>query len=384
MRYDRTLSYRPIPLFLIFLFSFLPSSCIDPVAPEFEYREGLLFIEGFASTVPGASFVVVNESSIEFGVYAVNFLAGASVNFENVDTGTVVALNEVVGAYQPPSNFSAAAGENWKLNITLADGRTYESTPEEVLEAVPIDKIEVTYDPELAFRELDGGKFVPGHALTVNFQEPADPDNYYYWTYRTYENLDFCEKCTEGVFRNNQCQSYPIGGRGRRYFDYTCDVECWKIRFPESISILDDKFSNGKSIADLPIGDILLYTKENMVVEVQQYSLTPAAYDYYKVLKDIVDNNSGLNAPPPAALIGNLTNTSDPDEFVFGRFTAAATSVATLFIDRSAIQEPQLDPRDPIVQEAFGDPLPDPITTIAPCSETKFRTAITPPGWIEQ
>ena len=63
MRYNRKLSYRPIPFFLIFLFSFLPSSCIDPVSPEFEYREGLLFIEGFASTVPGASFVVINESS---------------------------------------------------------------------------------------------------------------------------------------------------------------------------------------------------------------------------------------------------------------------------------------------------------------------------------
>ncbi len=384
MRNVRLFIYRPIPFSLICSLLFLPSACIDPVEPEFEYREGLLFIEGFASTVPGTSFVLINESSTEFGVYAVNFVTGASVNFENTDTGAMVALNEVVGAYQTPFDFFASPGENWKLNITLADGRTYESTPELVLDAVPIDNIEVDYDPELAFREMDGGKFVPGHSVSVSFQDPADRANYYYWTYRTYENLDFCEKCREGVFRDDECRSFPIDGRGRRYFDYTCDVECWKIRFPESISILDDKFSNGKNISKLPIGDILLYTKENMVVEVQQFSLTPAAYDYYKVLKDIIDNSSGLNAPPPAALIGNLTNRNNADEFVFGRFTAAATSVASIFIDRSAIEDPELEAREPIVQEAFGDPLPPPITTIAPCSETKFRTAITPPGWIEQ
>ena len=55
-----------------------------------------------------------------------------------------------------------------------------------------------------------------------------------------------------------------------------------------------------------------------MVVVAQQWNLTPEAHEYYKVLKDILDNNSGLNAPPPAALIGNLFNPEDTEDFIFG------------------------------------------------------------------
>jgi hypothetical protein len=253
------------------------------------------------------------------------------------------------------------------------------------LQPVPITNLEVTYDPELAFREIYGGQFVPGHEVSISFNDPADRENYYYWSYRTYENLDFCEKCYEAVFRGGGCQGLPLSTRSEPYYDYACQSDCWRIRFPESISIFDDSFSNGKSISKLAVGELLLFTREDMVVEVQQFSLTPAAYDYYKVLKDIVDNNSGLNAPPPAALVGNLFNPDNKEDFVFGRFTAAATSVESIFIDRTFIAEQPLETRDPInLEPTLNSPLPPPPTTTAPCSETRFRTAIRPDKWIVQ
>lgn len=371
-------------LFSVF-FSFLFYGCIDPVEPKFEFAEGLIFIDGFASTAPGASFVTISESLVEFGVYAVNSVEGASVNFENVDTGEIVQLIESMGAYQPSIDFVAAPGERWKLSIQLADGKRIESTSEPILNAVPITGLDVNYDPELVFREANGGELVPGHSVTVNFTDPPEEGNYYYWNYRTFENLIFCKKCIEGIFRNGECQPADIPGRGNAYFDYTCEVDCWKIRFPESVAIFNDQFSNGKTITKLPIGDLLLHNKENMVVEVQQFALTPAAYDYYKVLKDIVDNSSGLNAPPPAALVGNLSNLDDDEEYIFGRFTAAATSIASVFIDRSGIKESPIDETQPIVTEpSFPSPYPPPSTYTAPCEESKFRTAFVPKGWIEQ
>ena len=62
----------------------------------------------------------------------------------------------------------------------------------------------------------------------------------------------------------------------------------------ENIKIFSDEFANGLQITGLPVADVLLYTKENIVIELQQFSLTPKAYDYYRILKDIVDNNGGL------------------------------------------------------------------------------------------
>jgi len=118
---------------------------------------------------------------------------------------------------------------------------------------------------------------------------------------------------------------------------------------------------------------------------VQQFVLTPAAYDYYKVLKDVVDNNSGLNAPPPAALVGNLSNPQNSEEFVFGRFTAAATSTASIFIERNSIEEAPLELSEPVVFEPqIASPYPPPATVQAPCTENRTRTAITPDKWESQ
>ncbi|WP_273565634.1 DUF4249 domain-containing protein [Maribacter halichondriae] len=357
--------------------------CTDPVTPDFEFREGLIFVEGFASTTPGDSFVIINESAVEFGVYVVNSVDGATLSFENPDTGQVIPLAQQGDAYIPPLDFAAAPGERWKLNAQLSNGKRYESSPELVLQPVSITNLEAIYDPEIEFREIFGGKFVPGHELLVSFDDPSDTENYYYWTYRSYENLDICEKCFAGYFRDGECIDFPASVSGIPYFDYTCESECWRIRFPESIAIYDDRFSNGKQITNLSIGNALLYTKENMVVVAQQWNLTPEAHEYYKVLKDILDNNSGLNAPPPAALIGNLFNPKDSEDFIFGRFTAAATTTASIFIDRTGIEEDVLERRDPLNFEGFGSPVPPPQTITAPCDENRFRTAIRPPGWID-
>ncbi len=385
MSSTRNISLRSWRILFVFCVSCFFSSCIDPVAPEFEFKEGLVFVESVATTVPKASFVTIKRSTIEFGVYVVQFVEGAQVNFQNTNTGELVGLTETRNSYLPPDDFVVRPGEQWKLNIQLANGKRIESSPEQVLEPVPITNIEVRYDPELVFRDNLGGKFVPGHEVSIDFEDPANEDNYYYWSYRTYENLDFCEKCFEGIWRNNECTPANFESFRARYFDYACDIDCWRIRFPESVSIFDDRFSDGRVVSKLAVGDLLLYTKENMVVEVQQFSLSPAAYDYFKVLKDVIDNNSGLNAPPPAALVGNLSNLDDDEDFVFGRFTAASTSTASLFINRELIEEPSIELAEPVVLEPqVASPFPPPATTQAPCSENRERTAVQPAKWESQ
>ena len=59
---------------LILFFSFLFTTCIDPVAPEFDYLEDLLFIEGMASSIEGTSYVKISTGSNESGYYKTDFL----------------------------------------------------------------------------------------------------------------------------------------------------------------------------------------------------------------------------------------------------------------------------------------------------------------------
>ena len=360
--------------------SLLFLGCIDPVTPEFEFKEGLVFVEGFVSTSLGASFVIISESVKISSTDKTVFVDGASVSFKNVNTGETISLIEQEKAYVPPSNFKTLVGETWQLKITMPNGEQYESLPELVLNPVEISNIQATYDPEL--RVGSNNKFEPGHYISVTFDDPEGEENFYYWTFRSFENLTICEICYDGIFRNNHCEETSVSSPP--FFSYPCQTSCWKIRFPESISIFDDKFSNGKTTTNLKIAEIPLVTKENMVVEIQQFSITPAAYEYYKILKDIVDNSGGFNAPPPAALIGNMININDDEDFIFGRFTAAATSTENIFINRESIIENAIEFKEQIsLEPTLMSPYPPPVTITIPCSENFFRTAIRPDEWID-
>jgi hypothetical protein len=353
-------------------------SCTTPVSPEFEYIEGLVYIDALAATSQGASYATISRSALEYGINKSVFISGAEVTFVNTMSGQHVSLAEKEDAYEPPDDFAAKVGETWYLDVTLKDGTHYVSQPETIRNAVPISKIDVKYEPELFFSS-ERNRYAPGHEISVDFQDPPGEDNYYYWRFRSYESQQYCQVCYFGYYRDGACRSFQPTAPG--YYTYTCPVDCWKIRFGEKIQIYSDQFTNGKPVQKLPIAEVLLYTRQNIAVEIQQFALSSAAFQYFKTLKDLIDNNAGLNAPLPAALIGNLQNPEDPGEYVLGRFTAAATEVSSVYIDRSGITE------DPLEPQVMGHP-EGPETGLfqvyqAPCSDGRYSTTQKPDGWPE-
>lgn len=359
--------------------------CTDPVDPEFRYTDGLIYIDAFASDDPGSSYVEIYESGESFGLKTNLFQDGAEVRFLRPSDGQAVSLLQSGDRYIPPPGFAIGQGEAWKLDVVLADGRHYVSDPEKAVEPVPIDEVSVGYDPELVFLE-DYDRKVPGHRLSVTFMDPAGEENYYLWQFRSYERLVYCQICYDyAVFRNGECIKPNPNNPGpplKRYYTYSCEEACWQIRYNQKVEVFSDEFTDGAAVTALPVGDVLLYQKRNIQVRLQQYALNREAYRYYKTLKDLVDNNSGFNAPLPAALLGNLSNPEDPEEYVLGRFTVASQVSRDLFIERIFIEEDQLEEVIIGQAEGFAD-APPPVTTSAPCDEGPYRTAVEPPGWPE-
>ncbi len=359
----------------------LCSTCVDPVEPEFSFREGLVYIDALIATTPGASYVNISESAEVFGFDDVVNVTEARVSFVNTESSEEVFLIEDEEGYLPPQDFVAAVGETWRLNVEFADGRQYQSDPERIPASVPVNELQADYDPEVVFSD-EFNRNVPGHQISISFDDPAGEENYYYWRYRTFENLIYCAICFEGILRDGECTTNtPLESSLREdYYTYGCIGPCWRIRFASNIAIFSDEFSDGNSVSSLPIADVLLYTNENIVVEVQQLAISALAYEYLRALKDLVDNNSGLNAPLPAVLVGNLFNPQDPEEFVLGRFTAAASATEQIYIERIFIEEDQLEGR---VFGIFEDErvMSPPTTTNTPCEESRFRTAVRPAKW---
>ncbi|NMH87517.1 DUF4249 domain-containing protein [Flavivirga algicola] len=379
-----------------FLLLFLLVACVEPIEPDFNFKEGLVYIDAFLSTGKGTSLVNIFESRFIGSNLRYKFVSGASVSFINIDTGILVSLNEHDNAYIPPSDFEASVGEEWKLMVTFPDGRNYESLPELITEPVEISKINYEYNPELIFSE-DSDGFLPGHSVFVDIEDPVDSENYYLWKFRSFEKIELCDYCFNGILRNGECIDPPMSLANEDpviTIGYRCESDCWRVRYNENVKIFADEFSNGGIIKDLPIADIFLYSRKNIAVEIQQLSLTRKAYDYFKVLKDLVENNGGLNAPPPAALIGNMFNPNDDKEFVLGRFTAAAASKKSIFIDRRDIKEvPITTTRIDYIneycelfctsRECYDALCEESLVLTSDCTESQYRTAIEPEAWIE-
>jgi len=361
---------------IIFL-SILLFTCTNPVSPDYQFIDGLIYIEGFVGTTERSSYVTITESNVDPNYYRNIFVSGASVYFVNEDTGNKINLVEGNSEYIPPTNFKGEIGDKWRLEVELPNGKNYLSEVEIINPSVPAKEIGVRYDKQLEFLE-DYNKYIPGHEVTITFDDPANQTNYYYWRSKIYDKVNICKICYNGKFRNNECISEP----NVEYYTYWCESDCWQIDYGSKIYIFSDEFSNGATTSALPVANIHLNRKTKILVEVQQFSLTQKAYTYYKTIKDLVDNNGSFNAPLPAALIGNIYNANDANEYVLGRFTASSAFTKSIMIDRTLVEESSIE--KPFTANPEPEPFgPAPHYISAPCEENKYRTSIEPQGWIE-
>ena len=385
--YMQSYHHKAKPNFTFRIFGFLGliltgiflATCVDPIQPAFDYQDKILFIDAYALTETGSSSVSIKESLVNrTGSYSVINKDNAIVQFVNLTNGLRVDCQQGPnGNYFPPNNFRVAEGETWKLEIELDDGRRYESEEETIQTLIPIDGINARFEKELSFD--DGlGEFIPGHAITIDWADPAEETNHYLWRYRSYEPLTICRTCDRSRLRGGECTGEV---RFPRYFNYLCEVDCWQIRYSERFKIMDDRLVNGRDLTDQLVAAIPFYRKVRILVEIQQLSLTKSGYEYFQIVEDIANESGGLNAPPPSALIGNIRSLDNENETVLGQFTASSVSVKRIFLERDNLDIDPITPDLPIrLEDCGGLPCPDSLI-LYPCIIDDFRTSIKPKGW---
>ena len=339
-----------------------------------------MVIDGLASTIPGTTFVNIKKTILEFGRYSTQFISGCNVTLINSDTKEKVSFVEVESNYLVSNDFRISPGSRWEMEVLMPNGKRYRSESELVPTEVPIDKISEKFTKELIFEE-SLGKYIAGHEISIDFEDPEEEQNFYYFQYRGFEKEIYCKLCNRGIYRSGECVSQINNPLAKEYYTYLCDQSCWKINYNEEISLFEDEFTNGKSISNLLVGRVPLYSNQDILVEILQLNISQNAHKYFKSIKDIVDNNSGFNAPLPSALIGNFYNIDDSEDPILGRFTAAAGRSNSIFIKRGGINEKIEGEYISPQPELLGDPLPNPITYVAPCIESRYQTKIKPLTW---
>ena len=335
------------------------ASCVTEFQPDAVTLPPTLVVEGQITDQPGPYTVRLTRTA-DYSLKAINLLeTGAVVSIED-NQGNRETLREQApgGVYQTrPNGIQGVAGRSYKLTIQTKSGTRYESAPEVITAAPLILKLYTEYRnalvPNTAVRKQ-------GWDVYLDAKDPETTGNYYRWEWTHYEAISACQK--------------TIAPSGGFYNGLYCCTPCWDIsRCYNCISVNSDANINGQAISRQLIMRAPYTSSAPYYLEVEQQALSRGAYEFWKSVRQLVNNTGGLFDAAPQTVRGNVRCITDPNAAVYGYFGATGVSRMPFFVDRSngqGIPEMDLPVQVPL------------LAPCAPCENSLYRTPNKPRWWV--
>ncbi len=322
-------------------------ACVEAYEPVLNLDADLVVVDGILTNQDRPQTVALSRALSRGDTVGSSPIQGALVEVL-VNGRTLVPMLEVLpGLYQLPASFRAAPGNTYQLRFRTKTGATYQSTVETMVGVPPILKAYDQINPRWAGKTING-QVAAAHDVYVDFAEPANERNFYLWRWRLYEEQSICTTCQQGryvVVDVGPIGSGPINVLGcvrdadigvNTLYDYPCRGKCWDITYSSEINIFTDVYTNGQPQIGRKVASVPIFQRDFGLLTIEQLSLSPGAYRYYKLLADQTQNTGTLADSPPAPTAGNVRNTANPAENVVGYFSAAAVAVNPFKLDRNA------------------------------------------------
>lgn len=296
------------------------SACIDPYEPPvLQESNNFLVIEGFINTGDGSTEFRLSRTARLADTAAIQAERGAEVTIEGKNNDKVYRLVETEsGVYQlDQTNFPV--GNEYRLRILAANGRTYLSDYVPNKESPAIDSI--------TWRRI-GDKV----QVYVNTHDPLAKTRYYRW--------DFVETWEIHAAFLSQLK-YENGELFSRHPDSLIYL-CWqsnnsdKILIGSSAKLAEDK------IYFQPLADVSLESwklVEKYSIQIKQYAVTEEAYLYFEQMKKNSEQLGSFFDPQPLEIKGNIRCVNNPDEPVIGFVYASTVEEKRIFINSEEIPD---------------------------------------------
>ncbi|MFN4144376.1 MAG: DUF4249 domain-containing protein [Runella sp.] len=365
-------------------------SCVEVYEVRYTLKADVVTVEGFVTNDTGLT-VILKTSRSRGQNYFAEPLKKCTVEI-GLGNGTSIPLTEVFdGGYAAPSSFRGQIGQTYQLRFRTPDGRNYESETERLNAPPAIAKSYFQFNQNGILDRTGTRVLASSFDVFVDFNDPAEQRNFYLWRWVSYEEQRICASCEGGRLDSRTKLCVPERN-SRITYDYVCDAPCWEMFFSNEVNIFSDAFSNGRSVVGRQVAKIPFYRLGTMfenracLIEIQQYTISAGAYEYYRLLRDQAQNTGNLTDTPPAAIIGNVRNVNDPSEEVVGYFGTAGVVTSRLFIDKRPFRNATpvfMLGRDPNL-EPDSQPMPplfDVRPPFAPCLLSASRTPVKPIGW---
>ena len=285
--------------------------------PEVNTDEGYLVIDGFLNVGSDTSRIELSHTQNANATTAVTKETSSVVSVEEENGATYAFTEKGNGSYfLPPRQFNQAV--KYRLRVKTVNGKEYLSDYVEVKSTPPIDNIEGKVDP----RQDAMVMYVNTHDATNNtrfyrwkFEET--------WEYRTafFSSLEIVKKPTG--------DDYEIGSRKADINLCYRTLKSANILLGSTIKLSQDIIKD-LPLTAVPISSNKLYFKYSILVK--QYGLTQDAFEYWTSLAKTTEGTGSLFDPLPSQVTGNIKNTADAQELVFGYFSASVEQKRRIFL----------------------------------------------------
>jgi hypothetical protein len=368
---------RKRALLCIMLLILIGESCVDPLSvPGLNSKR--LVIDGLITNEAGPHEVEVYYALTVNEKDSVSY-PDASVAVEDDLGNRYVFTAHDSGIHKSDFDLHGEVGRTYTLEVKLADGNVYRSTPQRMPPAGEIENLYAEFEPESINLHDIAATY---HSYAIYVDSKGGDHNLFRWrTTGTYEVRTFPELHVKYVSGGSGGQVIevpdPLPCSGF-YFDeqlwkmfhvHPCECcFCWITEYNDGVKISDSRYVNDNEfnrvfVARIPFDGVRFYNKYHILVE--QLSLSDDAYEFWKTVKS-QEGNSSIFQANIARATSNIINETSPSEEVLGCFAASAVSRKTIFIGRFDAPVPPL----------FADD-----TVITDCRKYKHSTNQKPPFW---
>lgn len=317
---------------IIFIISSFVLSCIDPFEvniPASEFNnliivDAVLNRESAVHTITLSSPTAINQNSgyarVSKAKVEITDSSNGCFEFEETSSG-IYSIDSIL--------FKPKFGENYILNIELANGEVFQSEVQEFKKVDPIDSVWVRAE-KASF--LTGSNVVEGNVINVYTKLKTSNENYFHQY--EYEGTFGFESIYQGSDACNEGGPISPPRKVEELICYRSEVVDLPLNIFTTRNLQGDNFIAQNILRMFPDRKFLI----GYSLLVKKKRLTEPYYNYLDEIKTQNETQGSLFDPPPTTIEGNIRNISN-DDFALGFFTIISETQKRVFIYNDILRE---------------------------------------------
>jgi hypothetical protein len=299
----------------------LMCGCVEPYYLSIEGNQRSLVIVGQITDLEGYHYINISRSSPQNDPQETPE-EGCQVEVLDDKGNSFLFYESEPGMYEQWLNQDfLSAGTQYRLHVTTADGKEYQSEYDSLLPCPPIDS--VYYHPEIV-ETSDPEDPLYGIQFYIDLEASDEYARSYNWVLEEtweYHVPYHIQYIWDGTVREME---YPFIFK-----------RCWKTESIHEINTLTTRHLNSNKFSKYPLQYVSSETNRLRLkysLLIKQHSLSDAAYNYWDQLKIQSQESGGLHEIQPVNIRGNISNIHDPSELVLGNFYASSVTEKRVFV----------------------------------------------------